>query len=180
MKKLLIVSDIHGVVSGMEIVMEAVTLHNPEIILCLGDELYHGPRNDIPEDYAPKKVIPLLNALSERILAVRGNCDAEVDQMVLNFRLMEDYKILEFGEHTICMTHGHVYDPEHTPEEYFDIFLSGHTHMPGISKREDCIVVNPGSVSMPKGGSPRTYAVMTEDSISIYTGDHEIFEYMSL
>lgn len=180
MKKLLIVSDIHGVLSGAEIVMEAYMLHRPELVLCLGDELYHGPRNEIPEDYAPKKVIPLLNSLEEVILAVRGNCDAEVDEMVLDFRLSEDYKMIDFEGHRLCMTHGHVYDPDHTPDETFDLFLSGHTHVPGIQEYPGYLAVNPGSVSMPKGGHPSTYAVLTEEDITIYTGDHEIYLVHSL
>lgn len=179
MKKLLIVSDIHGVLSGMEIVLEAMTIHQPDLILCLGDELYHGPRNDIPEDYAPKKVIPLLNSLAERIVAVRGNCDAEVDQMVLDFRIMEDYKMIDFGDKRICITHGHIYDPDHLPEEDFDLFFSGHTHLPSITRRGWFTAINPGSVSMPKGGNPRTYAVLSEESITLYTGDHEIFQQLT-
>ena len=175
MEKLLIFSDLHGVVSGAQILQEAVRLHRPDRILFLGDALYHGPRNDIPADYAPKLVIPVLNGFKDCITAVRGNCDAEVDQMVLDYPLMDTYRIIESDGLRICMTHGHVFHPGSLPDENFDLFLSGHTHVPGISRHYSFTAVNPGSVSMPKEDHPRTYAVLGGKDLIIYTGTHELY-----
>ena len=163
MKKLLIVSDLHGVLSGMEIVLEAMTIHQPDLILCLGDELYHGPRNDIPEDYAPKKVIPLLNSLAERIVAVRGNCDAEVDQMVLEFPIMNDSTAIYENGLLISATHGHLYDEFRLPPlSGIDVLLCGHTHVPALHDHGSFVYMNPGSVSIPKGGSSHSYMTLED------------------
>ena len=136
-KKLLVVSDIHGAMAGAELVLDALRTHNPDLILCLGDILYHGPRNDLPATYAPKQVIPIMNGLKDRIIAVRGNCEAEVDQMVLEFPVMGDYNILPFLDRKIFMSHGHVYGPAKLPVlNEGDIFLSGHTHIPTAHKKD--------------------------------------------
>jgi len=152
--KLIIASDIHGSAYWCGKLMELIEKENPDRILLLGDLLYHGPRNDLPRDYAPKKVIPMLASLQDRILAVRGNCEAEVDQMVLPFPCMADYALLETGGMTLYLTHGHHYNPDHLPPlREGSVFLSGHTHVKLDEVRNGIRCLNPGSVSIPKDGS---------------------------
>lgn len=177
--KYLVVSDIHGSLGGARLVKEAFERHECDAILCLGDILYHGPRNDLPEDYAPKEVIPIMNSLWDRIIAVRGNCDSEVDQMVLEFPITADYQILFLNGRRTVVSHGHVYSPEHLPKmEKGEIFLSGHTHIPTVLRSEDMFLLNPGSVALPKGNHPKTYAVLDEASFTIYNEKHS--EYMKV
>ena len=173
----LVISDIHGDLTGAEIVQQAAERVQPDRILCLGDILYHGPRNDLPANYAPKKVIPIMNSYTDKIIAVRGNCEAEVDQMVLNFPCMADCNVIPMDTRDIFMSHGHIYGPDHLPAlKAGDIFLSGHTHIPTADQKDGIYLFNPGSVSLPKGGHPRTYAVLHETGFIIYTSDHQ--EYM--
>lgn len=178
-KKYLVISDIHGALDGAACIMEAYSHHQADAVLCLGDILYHGPRNDVPADYAPKKVIEIMNALSHNIISVRGNCEAEVDQMVLNFPCMSESNSLFLDDKRIFMTHGHIYSPDHLPPlKEGDRFLSGHTHIPTACSKDGIFLLNPGSISLPKGGHPATYAILTTDHFTIYTRDHK--EYMSI
>ena len=152
--KLIIASDIHGSAYWCKKLMELVDREQPDKLLLLGDLLYHGPRNDLPRDYAPKEVIPMLSARKEMILAVRGNCEAEVDQMVLPFPCMSDFSQLHTDGKLLHLTHGHHQSPENLPPlPEGSIFLSGHTHI----KRDETIngirCLNPGSVSIPKDGT---------------------------
>ena len=152
--KLVIASDIHGSAYWCGKLLEVIEEEQPERIILLGDLLYHGPRNDLPRDYAPKKVIPMLSALADRILAVRGNCEAEVDQMVLPFPCMADYALLEADGQTLYLTHGHLWSPEKLPPlTEGTLFLSGHTHVKTDEIRNGIRCLNPGSVSIPKDGS---------------------------
>lgn len=152
--KLLIASDIHGSAYWCGRLMEEIRREDPDRILLLGDLLYHGPRNDLPRDYAPKKVIPMLSALKERVIAVRGNCDAEVDQMVLPFPCMADYAQLLVDGKTFYLTHGHHAAPNSLPPlPGGSIFLSGHTHVKLDETVGGVRCLNPGSVSIPKDGS---------------------------
>ena len=155
--KLLIASDLHGSALYTRALLDAFAREQAGRLVLLGDLLYHGPRNDLPEGYAPKEVIPLLNGLRDRILCVRGNCDAEVDQMVLDFPLMADYAVLPLGETMIYLTHGHVYNKDHCPPlAPGDILLHGHTHVPAWEPfGNGNLYLNPGSVSIPKNGSAR-------------------------
>ena len=151
--KLIIASDIHGSAYWCSKLCELIEAEEPDKILLLGDLLYHGPRNDLPRDYAPKRVIPMLSELKDRILAVRGNCEAEVDQMVLAFPCMADYALLECDGVSMYLTHGHHWGPDELPALNGGVFLSGHTHVK-IDKVVDGIrCLNPGSVSIPKDGS---------------------------
>ncbi|MBQ9149213.1 MAG: phosphodiesterase [Oscillospiraceae bacterium] len=151
--KLLIASDIHGSAFWCGKLMEIVKQENPDKLILLGDLLYHGPRNDLPKDYAPKQVIPMLSALSEKIIAVRGNCEAEVDQMVLPFPCMADYAQLLVDGKTFYLTHGHHENPDRLPPlPAGSIFLSGHTHVKLDEARGSVRCLNPGSVSIPKDG----------------------------
>ena len=173
---LLVVSDIHGALSGAEMVLKARKHHDVKEILCLGDVLYHGPRNDLPRDYAPKQVIEIMNSLKDCITAVRGNCEAEVDQMVLSFPVMADYNSLFFHDRRIFMSHGHVYGPNHLPDLPFGtMFLSGHTHIPTAYEKDGLLLCNPGSVSLPKNSHPCTYGLIDETGFTVYTFDHQVY-----
>ena len=152
--RLIIASDIHGSAYWCEKLMELIRQEEPDKVLLLGDLLYHGPRNDLPRDYAPKKVIPMLSSLAERIIAVRGNCEAEVDQMVLPFPCMADYALLECDGLRMYLTHGHHASPENLPPlNPGDVFLSGHTHVKKNTMEQGVMCLNPGSVSIPKDGT---------------------------
>ncbi len=163
--KLMIASDIHGSATYCERMLNAYRREEAERLLLLGDILYHGPRNDLPEGYAPKEVIAMLNPVKRDILCVRGNCDAEVDQMVLEFPILADYCLLEMEGVTMFATHGHVYNPQNLPPlKEGDILLNGHTHIPacvGITDGNgaDIRYMNPGSVSIPKEGSAHSYMI---------------------
>lgn len=152
--KLIIASDIHGSAYYCGKLMEIVDRQRPDKLLLLGDLLYHGPRNDLPRDYAPKQVIPMLSRYKDIILAVRGNCEAEVDQMVLPFPCMADSARLDVDGVIFYLTHGHHESPEHLPcLPEGSVFLSGHTHIKMDEVRQGIRCINPGSVSIPKDGS---------------------------
>ena len=166
--KLLIASDIHGSAYWCRKLMEQIEKEQPDRILLLGDLLYHGPRNDLPRDYAPKEVIPLLSSLKEKILAVRGNCEAEVDQMVLPFPCMADFAMVEADGQLFYLTHGHLHTPEHLPPlQPGTIFLSGHTHIKQDVTVSGIRCLNPGSVSIPKDGS-HSFLIVDQGSPRFY------------
>ena len=159
--KWLIASDIHGSEFYCKEVLKAFDKEQADRLLLLGDILYHGPRNDLPKDYAPKKVIDLLNERRESILCVRGNCDAEVDQMVLQFPILADYAVFDLGKRLLYATHGHVYGELNPPPlQKGDILLCGHTHVPKCVEYEDFVYMNPGSVSIPKENSHHGYMTL--------------------
>lgn len=152
--KLLIASDIHGSAYWCRKLLEVYETEKPDKLVLLGDILYHGPRNDLPREYAPKAVIALLSPLAEKILCVRGNCEAEVDQMVLPFPCMAPYSQLLVEDKTFYLTHGHHENPRNLPRlNPGDVFLSGHTHVKEDIQVEGVRCLNPGSVSIPKDGS---------------------------
>lgn len=162
--KLMIASDIHGSAYYCEKMINAYKEEKADKLLLLGDLLYHGPRNDLPKDYNPKKVISMLNDISDEILCVRGNCEAEVDQVVLNFPIMAEYCILYLENRMIFATHGHKFNEENPPSlKKGDILLNGHTHIPKFTKHENYYYINPGSVSIPKAGSSNGYIVLEND-----------------
>ena len=156
--KLMIASDIHGSAYYCKKLIEAYHREGADKLLLLGDILYHGPRNDLPRDYNPKEVIAMLNPIKNELLCVRGNCDTEVDQMVLEFPILADYCFIELDGHTIFATHGHVHNPKNLPMlKDGDILLNGHTHIPANQDMGNYIYMNPGSVSIPKEGSAHGY-----------------------
>lgn len=172
--KILVASDIHGSAYYCEKLWEAYDREKASRMFVLGDILYHGPRNDLPLEYAPKRVLALMNERKECLFAVRGNCDTEVDQMVLNFPILADYAILPLEDRLIYATHGHKFFPEHMPPfGEKDILLYGHTHIWQAEKVNGHICLNPGSVSIPKGGNPPTYAVLEKGSFSVRTLEGE-------
>lgn len=152
--KFVIASDIHGSAFWCGKLMDVIQDEKPDRVLLLGDLLYHGPRNDLPKDYAPKQVIPMLSEIKEKIIAVRGNCEAEVDQMVLPFPCMADFaEVLADGK-LFYLTHGHHASPENLPPlPQGSIFLSGHTHVKLDKEVNGIHCLNPGSVSIPKDGT---------------------------
>ena len=160
--KLLIASDIHGAAGYCRDLLAAWEREGADRLLLLGDLLYHGPRNDLPREYAPKEVIPLLNGKKEKLLCVRGNCDAEVDQMVLEFPVLADYAVLPVGQRLIYATHGHIYHVKNLPPlAPGDVLLHGHTHVPAWTEfGQENLYLNPGSVSIPKENSPHSYMTL--------------------
>ena len=152
--KLIIASDIHGSAYWCAKLVELIEAEQPDRILLLGDLLYHGPRNDLPRDYAPKQVIPMLSKYKDIIIAVRGNCEAEVDQMVLPFPCLADFSQLYADGKLLYLTHGHHHSPDNLPPlPEGSLFLSGHTHVKLDEMRGSVRCLNPGSVSIPKDGS---------------------------
>lgn len=152
--KLVIASDIHGSAYWCQKLMEEIQKENPDRVILLGDLLYHGPRNDLPRDYAPKQVIPMLSGIREKIVAVRGNCEAEVDQMVLPFPCLADYAEILVDGRLFHLSHGHHQNPQNLPPlPEGSVFLFGHTHVKLDETVGGIRCLNPGSVSIPKDGS---------------------------
>ena len=166
--KLMLASDIHGSAYYAEKLRDAYFEEKADKLILLGDLLYHGPRNDLPECYAPKKVIEILNGIKNEVLCVRGNCDTEVDQMVLDFPILADYAVIYVDGKTLYLTHGHKYNPENPPKlKKGDYLVSGHTHIFANEDMGDFIYINPGSVSIPKGGNPPTYMIYKDGEFEI-------------
>ena len=165
--KLFIASDIHGSAYWCEKMLEAYKAEKADRMLLLGDILYHGPRNDLPDQYAPKKVIEMLSDYKNEILCVRGNCDTEVDQMVLPFPILADYCILPIGENIMYASHGHNYNPEKLPPmQKGDILINGHTHVPVCEEKDGFVFMNCGSVSIPKENSPHSYITLENGELN--------------
>ena len=160
--KWMIASDLHGSAYYCRKMLEAFEREGADRLFLLGDLLYHGPRNDLPREYAPKEVIPLLNEKKEKLLCVRGNFDAEVDQMVLEFPVLADYAVLPVGRRLIYATHGHIYHVKNLPPlAPGDVLLHGHTHVPAWTEfGQGNLYLNPGSVSIPKENSPHSYMTL--------------------
>ncbi len=177
--KLIIASDLHGSFPQTEKLVNVFQQSGASRLVLLGDLLYHGPRNDLPEGYNPKQVIHLLNPLKEVILAVRGNCEAEVDQMVLSFPVLADYACLMVDGLTLYLTHGHHFNKEHMlPLSKGDILIHGHTHIPGVWGEDGNTILNPGSISIPKGGFKSSYMEYENRHFSIRTFEgEELFSY---
>ena len=165
--KWMIASDLHGSYFYASQMQQAFEREQADRLLLLGDLLYHGPRNDLPREYAPKEVIPLLNGKKEKLLCVRGNCDAEVDQMVLEFPVLADYAVLPVGQRLIYATHGHIYHVKNLPPlAPGDVLLHGHTHVPAWTEfGQGNLYLNPGSVSIPKENSPHSYMTLEENTM---------------
>ncbi len=161
--KYVIASDIHGSAFWCEKLVNAFKKEKADKLILLGDILYHGPRNDLPKEYDPKKVIDMLNSLQGRIVSVRGNCDAEVESMVLSFPVSGDFAMLEVAGKTVFLTHGHIYNSEKRPPlAKGDILIQGHTHVPVCEDMGDYTLLNPGSVSIPKENSHNGYILISD------------------
>lgn len=170
--KFLVVSDIHGSKKYAEKCIELFKSTEAEQMIVLGDFLYHGPRNPLPEEYDPKKVAELFNQYQDKIIGVRGNCDGEVDQMMLEFDMLADHALIINEGRKIFATHGHVYSPEHLPQLHpQDVFLYGHVHLPIAEEKEGLYILNPGSITLPKQNNPHSYGLLDENGFKIYTID---------
>ena len=166
--KLFVASDIHGSFYYCKKMIEKFNEGNYDYLVLLGDILYHGPRNELSMEYDCKKVSELLNEYSDKIIAVRGNCDAEVDQMMLKFSIMENNMLIVNNDKKIFLTHGHVYNENNVPPlRDIDYLFCGHTHRKLNVIVDGVNVINPGSVSLPKDGS-NSYFVMDNDKITFY------------
>ncbi|MDO4280111.1 MAG: phosphodiesterase [Peptococcaceae bacterium] len=165
--KYLIASDLHGSAHCTRLLLERFRQENADVLVLLGDLLYHGPRNNLPDEYDPKTVAALLNGAGDKIIAVRGNCEAEVDQMMLDFPCMADYVQLFIEGVPFFVTHGHIYNNDHLPPiaNAQTILLHGHTHIPADEQYLSHRYMNPGSTTIPKKDSPRSYMVIDGNDI---------------
>ena len=175
--KLLIFSDIHGSLPAARRITALHAAHAPEAVLILGDILYHGPRNPLPEEYNPKAVAEILTPLSSRIIAVRGNCDSDVDAMVLPFPIAPEFIWILDNGLRIFATHGHIFSPSALPALHQgDVLLFGHTHIPlARTTREGVHLGNPGSLALPKEDSPPCYGVLENGVFTVFTDQNEVF-----
>ena len=180
--KLLIASDIHGAAGYCRQLLAAFDREQADRLLLLGDLLYHGPRNDLPDAYAPKQVLAMLNEYRAKLFCVRGNCDTEVDQMVLEFPILADYSVFPVGTRLIYATHGHIYNTSKLPPLCpGDILLHGHTHVPAWEPfGQQNLYLNPGSVSIPKNGSAHSYLTLTDGVFQWKTLDGACFHTLTL
>ncbi|MBR3840094.1 MAG: phosphodiesterase [Erysipelotrichales bacterium] len=179
--KAMIISDIHGSLTCLEDVLKYYDEFGCEKLLILGDELYHGPRNSIPEGYDCKGVAARLNGMKDVIVACRGNCEAEVDQMMLEYPCMADYELVEINGRRIMLSHGHLFDEMRLPRLPFEIYLSGHTHVPVLKKENNIVFCNPGSITFPKEDTPKCFGIIDESSITVYkVEDKSVYLQMEL
>lgn len=175
--KLMIASDIHGSLYYCDKMLKSYREENAQRLVLLGDLLYHGPRNDLPRDYNPKEVIKRLNEVRSELIAIRGNCDAEVDQMVLEFPIMADMSVICLENRIIYASHGHIYSTDNLPPlKSGDIFLQGHTHIPMAKEQAGVILLNPGSVSIPKENNPHSYGIIDNEVFSVKSFEGEIIK----
>lgn len=166
--KLMFASDIHGSAKCCETVLSRYEEEKADKLILLGDILYHGPRNDLPEGYAPKEVIRMLNEKKEELLCVRGNCESEVDQMVLEFPIMAEYMTIFERGRMFFITHGHKYNLDSLPPiRKEDLLIHGHTHVQAMEVTESCTYLNPGSVSIPKNGNKHSYMIYEDGCFTI-------------
>lgn len=165
--KYLIVSDIHGCLSRLNQVLNFFEEQKYDMLVLLGDILNYGPRNGLPEDGLDAMgIVDRLNAMSDRIVAVRGNCDSEVDQMLLSFPCLSDSALLVADGLRLFLTHGHLFSPQSKPATGIDVFCSGHTHLWGLDKDDSgCVILNTGSITFPKEGRPATFATLDEERV---------------
>lgn len=174
--KLFFISDIHGSIHYLKKALENYKKEAADFIVILGDELYHGARNPLPEGYNPKEVTNLLNKYSDKIIAVRGNCDSEVDEMVLDFPIMSTYSSILYNGKRLFLTHGHIYGEDNLPKlKDGDVLIYGHTHIPVANKKDNIYIINPGSISMPKENNPNSYCVLEDDIFKIKDLDGNTF-----
>ncbi|MGY3901530.1 phosphodiesterase [Aeromonas lusitana] len=177
--KIAIISDIHGSLTALERVLARLEPWQPDHYLLLGDLLNHGPRNPVPEGYAPEAVAERLNMLAPRIMAVRGNCDSEVDQMLLHFPITAPYNQMLVDGRRWFVSHGHLYRPDEVPLPSGSLFISGHTHLPVLAREEERVLMNPGSICFPRGEWAASYGCY-EDGLMRIHGCNDGAELMTL
>ncbi len=166
--KIMFLSDIHGSLKYAKLGINKFEEEKADKLVLLGDLMYHGPRNPLPEEYNPKDVAELLNQYKNKVLAIRGNCDSEVDQMLLEFPIMSDYTEILLNDYKIFATHGHIYDKENMPIlNKGDVFIHWHFHLPMAEKLGDVYYLNPGSVSLPKDNNKNSYGILENNKFII-------------
>ncbi|MGV8982509.1 phosphodiesterase [Clostridium sp.] len=166
--KIFFISDIHGSLFFLKKALACYKEEGASYIVMLGDALYHGPRNSLPKDYNPQEVANLLNEYKDKIIAVRGNCDSEVDQMLIEYPMMADYSIMLCNNRRLFLTHGHIYNGDNMPNlSENDVLVHGHTHVPVAEKHNKIYVLNPGSLSLPKENNPNSYAILEDNLFQI-------------
>ncbi len=173
--KILIISDIHGSSYYAEKIKEINEKEQPEQIILLGDLYYHGPRNDLTEEYNPMKVAGILNDLKDKIRAVRGNCDAEVDEMISDFKF-EQYIQIKVNGKNVFFSHGHVYNMDNIPNKEIEIMFYGHYHIGFIEEENGIIFANPGSISLPKNNSHHSYIIFDDNKIVLKNINGEVIK----
>lgn len=171
--KLLIASDIHGSGYYAEKLKELVKIENPNRLILLGDLYYHGPRNPLPQDYNPMKVCEILNSMKDIILCTKGNCDAEVDEMISEFKFEDEIEMV-IGDKVTIFTHGHKYNMNNLPKKNFDVLVYGHFHTGFIQTQDGILFLNPGSISLPKENTKNSYIVWEENKILLKDVDGNI------
>ncbi|MDD2499095.1 MAG: phosphodiesterase [Desulfitobacteriaceae bacterium] len=166
--KLLFISDIHGSLYYVKKALEVYQKEQADYLVLLGDELYHGARNPLPLEYNPQEVALLLNKYADKIIAVKGNCDSEVDEMVLAFPIRASYSIILYEGIRLFLTHGHHYNANNIPPlSKGDVLIFGHTHLPKAEKKGDLFIINPGSIALPKENNPNTYGILDNNIFRI-------------
>lgn len=177
---ILTISDIHGSFYYLEKALDTFHKEKADLLLILGDELYHGPRNPLPKDYNPKLVAETLNTYKDKIIAVRGNCDSEVDQMVLDYPITSDLSTIFWNNNKIIATHGHIYNKDNLPPmSSKDILIYGHTHLPLAKVQDDIFILNPGSISLPKEGNPNSYGIFKDNSFKVISFEGDLLKEVS-
>ncbi|MFT5872587.1 MAG: putative phosphoesterase [Clostridium sp.] len=175
--KIFFISDIHGSLYYLKKAIDRYKEEGASYIVLLGDALYHGPRNPLPEGYNPQEVASFLNGYKDKLIAVRGNCDSEVDQMIIEYPMMSDYSIILYNNRRLFLTHGHIYNEENLPNlSENDVLINGHTHIPVAKKSGKIYILNPGSVSLPKGNNPNSYAILQENLFEIKDLDGNVIK----
>ncbi|KJY81699.1 phosphodiesterase [Vibrio galatheae] len=180
--KLFFASDLHGSLPATQRMLAEFERSGAQTLVLLGDILNHDPRNPVPEGYNPPAVSELLNQYGEKIIAVRGNCDSEVDQMLLSFPMMMDYAwvLLESGQR-LFLTHGHLYHSGHRPAlKQGDIIAHGHTHIPVAKLDGQQYIFNPGSITFPRDGFSASYGVLDQSELKVVTFEDEILASTSI
>lgn len=166
--KLFFISDIHGSSTQLEKALELFHEEKADYLVILGDILNHGPRNPLPEGYNPQQVVSLLNPYKKQIIAVRGNCDSDVDQMLLEFPMMSDYSMILYEGKRLFLSHGHIYHPDHLPNiSEGDALIFGHTHIPTAELNDSIYFINPGSITLPKGNFNHSYGILNQNIFEI-------------
>ena len=173
--KYLIASDIHGSAYYTEKVLDRVKAENADALILLGDIFNHGPRNPLPKDYAPLKVADMLNAVKDKLFVIKGNCDSEVDTLISEFDFLPNLAVLA-GNKCCFLTHGHIYNKDNLPKQAISALIYGHFHTGFIEKQGEILVVNAGSVSLPKNETPSSYLILEDQTIALKTIDGEVIK----
>lgn len=177
--KVLVISDIHGSGYYAEKIKELNEKEKPDKIILLGDIYYHGPRNQLTQEYKPMKVAEVLNSLKEKLLVVRGNCDSQVDEDISEFEF-QNHILMDINGKKYYFTHGHKYNIEKIPYEDFDILIYGHIHQGFIQEKEGLIFANPGSISLPKCNTEHSYIVLEENKIILKNVNREVLQELNI